>query len=94
MSKKANFGWVNDDNMALLVDLYELTMAESYLRCKRNEVATFELFVRHLPERRSFLVSAGLEQILFFLERIRFTEESLYYLRKLGTFSEDILGYL
>jgi nicotinate phosphoribosyltransferase len=94
MSQKANFGWVNDDNMALLVDLYELTMAESYLRCKRNEVSTFELFVRHLPQRRSFLVSAGLEQILFFLERIRFTEESLYYLRKLGSFSQDFLGYL
>ncbi len=94
MSKKANFGWVNDDNMALLVDLYELTMAESYLRCKRNEVSTFELFVRHLPQRRSFLVSAGLEQILFFLERIRFTEESLYYLRELGSFSQDFLGYL
>ncbi len=94
MSRKANFGWVDDNNMALLLDLYELTMAESYLRCKRNEKSTFDLFVRHLPERRSFLVSAGLEQILLFLERVRFTDESLCYLRNLGLFSEDFLGYL
>ncbi|HLE24559.1 MAG TPA: nicotinate phosphoribosyltransferase, partial [Thermodesulfobacteriota bacterium] len=44
--------------MALLTDLYEFTMADSYLRGKRNEEATFDLFIRHLPENRSFLVSA------------------------------------
>lgn len=80
--------------MALLTDLYELTMAQSYLRCGRNEKATFELFVRHLPKNRSFLLSAGLEQILLFLERMRFTEDSIDYLLTLSIFSRDFLAYL
>ncbi len=94
MNKNIEFGWVNEDNMALLTDLYELTMADSYLRCKRNEEATFDLFIRNLPERRSFLVSAGLEEIIFFLNRMRFTEDSIHYLRLLKMFSEDFLSYL
>ncbi len=94
MSKKAKFGWVTEGNMALLADLYEFTMAQSYLRCGRNEKATFELFVRHLPKNRSFLVSAGLEQALLFLERMRFTEDSIDYLRTLNMFSKDFLTYL
>ena len=92
--KGFSFGWVTDDNMALLCDLYELTMAQSYFRCGRNEPATFDLFVRHLPENRSFLVSTGLEQILLFLERIRFTEDSIEYLKSLGLFDEKFLDYL
>ncbi len=94
MNKNIKFGWVNEDNMALLTDLYELTMADSYLRCKRNEEATFDLFIRNLPERRSFLVSAGLEEIIFFLDRMRFTGDSIHYLRSLKMFSEDFLSYL
>ncbi len=68
MKKQPSFGWVTEDNMALLTDLYELTMAASYLKSRRNELSTFELFVRHLPPNRSFLVSAGVEQIILFLE--------------------------
>jgi nicotinate phosphoribosyltransferase len=94
LNKKLELGWVTDDNMALLTDLYELTMADSYLRGKRNEEATFDLFVRHLPENRCFLVSAGLEEVILFLDRMRFTEDSIHYLRSLNLFSEDFLGYL
>ena len=94
MKKQPSFGWVTEDNMALLTDLYELTMAASYLKSRRNELSTFELFVRHLPPNRSFLVSAGLEQIILFLERMRFTEDSIAYLRSLGLFEEDFFDYL
>ncbi|MBI2486390.1 MAG: nicotinate phosphoribosyltransferase [Deltaproteobacteria bacterium] len=80
--------------MALLTDLYELTMAQSYLRGERNEMATFDLFVRHLPLNRSFLVSAGLKQILLFLERMSFTDDTIHYLKKLNMFSNDFLDYL
>ncbi len=94
MENNSGFGWVTEENMALLTDLYELTMAQSYLRGKRNETATFDLFVRHLPHNRSFLVSAGLEQILLFLERMRFTGDSIHYLKTLNMFSHDFLDYL
>ena len=94
MNKKLQFGWVGEDNMALLTDLYEFTMADSYLRGKRNEEATFDLFIRHLPENRSFLVSAGLEDIVHFLGIMRFTDDSIHYLRTLNLLSDGFLSYL
>jgi nicotinate phosphoribosyltransferase len=86
--------WVSDDNVALLTDLYELTMAYSYFRSGHNERAAFDLFVRNFPEHRSFLVSAGLEQILVYLENLRFFGDSIGYLRTLGLFDDDFLAYL
>ncbi len=70
----------------LLTDLYELTMAAGYLRKHMPAVATFELFVRKLPPARNYLVAAGLEQALDFLERVRFSEQDIAYLRGLATF--------
>ena len=64
--------WVNSANSALLTDLYELTMAASYQRRGMNDSATFDLFVRDLPARRNFMVVAGLEQALSYLEELRF----------------------
>lgn len=86
--------FVTERTMALLTDLYELTMAQSYFREGRNDPATFDLFVRHLPPRRSFLVSAGLDTVLDYLERLHFPEEGIAYLRTLGLFDEDFLAYL
>jgi nicotinate phosphoribosyltransferase len=67
--------------LALHTDLYELNMAASYLRRGMEQEATFSLFVRNLPARRGFLVAAGLEPCLDFLEGFRFEEEDLAYLR-------------
>jgi nicotinate phosphoribosyltransferase len=66
----------------LLTDLYELTMAAGYVRTGFRARATFELFARHLPEHRNFLVVAGIEQALDFLETIRFSREEIGYLRR------------
>ncbi|MGH2454209.1 MAG: nicotinate phosphoribosyltransferase [bacterium] len=88
------FGFVSPGSMGLLTDLYELTMADSYLRQAMNEPATFDVFVRDLPPERTFLVSAGLESVLHYLEHIRFEEEGLAYLRSLGRFSAAFLDYL
>ncbi len=66
----------------LLTDLYELTMAAGYVQTRFEASATFELFVRSLPARRSFLVVAGLEQALDFLEHVRFTAQEIDYLRQ------------
>ena len=65
----------------LLTDLYELTMAAGYWQTRFDARATFEIFVRHLPPRRNYLVAAGLEQAQEFLERVNFTAEEIAYLR-------------
>lgn len=70
----------------LLTDLYELTMAAGYVQNRFDAHATFELFVRHLPEHRNFLVAAGLDQALEFLENVRFSEEEIAYLHQLPLF--------
>jgi nicotinate phosphoribosyltransferase len=79
---------------ALFIDFYELTMAASYLREGMNDEATFSLFVRSLPPTRSFLVAAGLEDALAFLESLRFSDAALDYLRSLGTFAPAFLDFL
>src|ERR671931_657169 len=66
---------------ALLTDLYELNMAASYLRRGMDQQATFSLFVRTIPPGRGFLVAAGLDPRLPFLETFRFEEDELAYLR-------------
>ena len=65
----------------LLTDLYELTMAAGYVQTHFEARATFELFARHLPARRNYLVAAGLEQVIEFLENVRFTAEEIEFLR-------------
>src|SRR5580704_17058871 len=71
----------------LLADLYELTMAAGYLETRFEARATFELFVRSLPPKRNFLIAAGLEQALEFLETLRFSPEDIAYLRRHPAFA-------
>jgi nicotinate phosphoribosyltransferase len=72
---------------ALLTDLYELTMAAAYFESGVRPLATFELFARRIPPHRSYLVTAGLEQVLEYLEALRFTTEEIEYLRSLPVFA-------
>lgn len=81
-------------NNALLLDLYELTMAQSYLSYKRNAFATFDLFVRELPRNRAYLVACGLEDVLNYIRDLRFSREDLEYLKRQKIFSADFLNYL
>ncbi len=82
------------EDLALLTDLYQLTMLQSYWRRGMRETATFDLFVRHLPANRRFLVACGLEAALSYLESLRFTDEALAYLRSLDRFDAEFLGWL
>lgn len=79
---------------ALLTDLYQLTMLQAYLSQGMREVAAFELFVRKLPSSRNFIVAAGLEQALDFLEALRFTDAELVWLQGQRRFSERLLQHL
>jgi nicotinate phosphoribosyltransferase len=73
--------------LGLLADLYELTMAAGYLAAgKAQDIATFELSVRHLPANRSFLVAAGLEQAVEYLLGLSFSGDDIDYLRGLPVF--------
>src|SRR6516225_9018586 len=78
----------------LLTDLYQLNMMAAYLEHRLIGTAVFELFVRKLPARRGFLMAAGLEQALQFLETVSFTDQDIDLVRNLGPFSESFLGYL
>lgn len=82
---------------ALLTDLYELTMAAAYFENQFHASASFELFVRSLPAERSFLLAAGLEQALDYLENVRFHPPHLDYLRRQPVFthvSDRFFDYL
>src|SRR5437879_11580026 len=81
----------------LLADLYELTMAAGYLETHFEARATFELFVRSLPPKRNFLIAAGLEQALEFLEIVRLSSEDIAYFCQHPAFariSADFFAYL
>jgi nicotinate phosphoribosyltransferase len=79
---------------ALFTDFYELTMAASYLHEGMTGEGTFSLFVRHLPPTRSFLVAAGLDDALAYLEQFRFSEAAIGYLVGLGVFDARFVEYL
>ncbi len=79
---------------ALLTDLYQLTMLQTYHAERMNETAVFELFVRRLPPQRGFLLAAGLEQALDYLENLHFTAEERDWLASTGRFSPDFLASL
>lgn len=78
---------------ALFTDLYELTMGAGYVRVGLHEqLATFDLFVRRLPEPRQFLVAAGLADVVDFLTHLSIDDDELSYLRSTGRFGDDALA--
>jgi nicotinate phosphoribosyltransferase len=91
MSSFLNFQ--NEQNMSLFTDFYELTMCASYFDNQKFEPSTFDLFIRRLHENRSYLLFAGLEQVLLYLKSVKFTEKHLEYLKKQG-FNQQFLDYL
>ena len=78
----------------LLTDLYQLTMLDAYYRLGMDKPAAFEFFVRRLPHARNFLVAAGLEQVLDYLENLRFAREEIDWLASLQRFSPEFLARL
>jgi nicotinate phosphoribosyltransferase len=82
------------ESSALITDLYELTMAQSYLEHGKTGKAVFSLFVRRLPENRNFLVACGLETLMKSLENFKFGDRELKYLKSLGIFKDWFLDYL
>ncbi|NWF73096.1 MAG: nicotinate phosphoribosyltransferase [Nitrospirae bacterium] len=85
---------MNPCSSILLTDLYQLTMMQAYVEQGMMDTAVFEFFVRRLPAQRGFLMAAGLEQVLDFLEQLRVSQAELEWLEQTGRFSQSCLDYL
>ncbi len=96
-TQKSKSLFLDDSNICIATDLYQLTMVAGYYERGMDHKSTFGLFVRNLPKNRSYLIAVGLEQAIHYLEKIRFTAEYLKYLRNLPVFkdvSKDFFNYL
>ena len=85
---------IEERHRAILVDLYELTMAQAYFDREMFAPATFSLFIRKYPNHRGYFVSAGAEEVVEYLESFRYSDEDLTYLKSTGLFSAEFLNYL
>lgn len=82
-------------NLTMVMDLYELTMANGYFNDgDRESRVAFDVFYRRNPDRGGFAIFAGLEQIVEYIEDLHFSEEDVEYLRSLNTFTDEFLEYL
>lgn len=85
---------MNQRDLTLLTDFYELTMMQGYYEQGQNETVVFDVFYRQNPCNGGYAVCAGLEQVIEYVKGLNFTYEDVDYLRSLGIFSEDFLNYL
>lgn len=93
--KNLKSGFINDINMILATDFYQLTMGAAYYQynlenniSEKDDIATFELFIRKFPKNRNYLIFAGLEQVIQYLQNARFTEQTIEFLRSKAVFEK------
>ncbi len=86
--------WLLKDSPGLLIDLYELTMAQAYFKSDMHEKAFFEVTIRNLPQNWGFFVMAGLAEIDSYLKEFKFIDQDIEFLKSTDLFSADFLGYL
>lgn len=86
---------LNDYNLTMLTDFYEITMANGYFQSDNSDAeACFDLFFRKVPDGGGFAIMAGLEQTINYLKGLKFTEEDIEYLRSKKLFCDEFLDYL
>jgi len=79
----------------MLCDFYEFTMANGYLRCGfKDQIAYFDMFFRKVPDGGGFAICCGLEQVIEYINSLKFEKEDIDYLRNMGIFCEEFLDYL
>lgn len=89
MDKKCN------RNLSMLMDFYELTMANGYLNSGlREKVAYFDMFFRRVPDKGGFAIMAGVKQLIEYLKSLKFCDDDIIYLKRKGIFDDDFLEYL
>ena len=95
MSDKKDYAKLNDYNLTMLTDFYEITMANGYFNSvNKDKEACFDVFFRRVPDGGGFAIMAGLEQIIAYMKRLKFTEADIEYLRTKNAFTEEFLDYL
>lgn len=85
---------MNQRDLTLLTDFYELTMMQGYYEKGQNEIVIFDVFYRQNPCNGGYAICAGLEQVIEYVKGLNFTYEDVDYLRSLGIFDEEFLHYL
>lgn len=86
---------INNENLTMLTDFYEITMANGYFQSGNVEdIAYFDMFFRKVPDGGGYAIMAGVEQVVEYLNNLRFTDEDIDFLRGKGIFCEDFLDYL
>ncbi len=86
---------IRERNLTMLADFYEFTMANGYLESGiGNQTAVFDMFFRHVPDGGGFAIFAGLEQLIEYLNNLKFTEEDIEYFKSKGCFGQKFLDYL
>jgi nicotinate phosphoribosyltransferase len=81
-------------NLTLLTDLYEITMMQGYFKTGKQDIAVFDAFYRNNPFDGGYAISAGLEQVIDYIENLHFDSDDIRYLKSLGIFGDDFLDYL
>ena len=82
-------------NLTMIMDMYELTMANGIFDSDmRDTVTYFDMFFRRIPDNGGYAIMAGLEQLIEYMNNLKFTAEDIEYLRSLKLFREDFLEYL
>lgn len=86
---------INGDNYTMLTDFYEITMANGFFNEGYGDrIVYFDLFFRRVPEDGGFAIMAGVEQVIEYIKKLKFSAEDIEYLRGKGMFSEEFLQYL
>lgn len=93
--KNPKSGFINDQNLILSTDFYQLTMGAAYYQYnldnhikEKDDIAVFSYFIRKYPKNRNYLIFAGLEQVIHYLQNARFSEKTIEFLRKKDVFKE------
>lgn len=85
---------MNQEKLELIADFYEFTMTNGYFTKNKNDIAYFDMFFRKVPDDGGYAIVAGLEQVIEFIQNLKFDQQDIDYLRKLNMFSEEYLNYL
>lgn len=89
------FNWKEDRNLSLLVDFYELTMANGYLENGVGEkIAYFDMYFRRVPDSGGYCIVAGLQQLIEYMKNLKFTDEDIAYIKSKNLFSDKFIEYL
>ncbi len=93
--KMANIDWKDKNNLTMLTDFYEFTMANGYMEYgMENTIAYFDMFFREIPDNGGFAIMAGVEQLIQYMKNLKFYDDDIEYFRNKNIFSEKFLNYL